>query len=181
MSELRERKYERWFRAADVDGDGAVTRQDTVLMSERYAEARGLAPDSPQAHAINELMHRFWSFVVAPADTDQDDKVTLEEMTRAFTETFADRVHYPEQLAPIADRYFELADADRDGVISLAEFTHIFATTGRAPADECAEVFEQLDLDASRGLSRAEYHRAVGEFFYGDDPESPANHLFGRL
>ncbi|MEU6819354.1 hypothetical protein ABZ921_01905 [Streptomyces atriruber] len=49
MGELRTRKYERWLRAADVDGDSAITRQGVVTMSERYVRARGIAPDSPQA------------------------------------------------------------------------------------------------------------------------------------
>ncbi len=42
-------------------------------------------------------------------------------------------------------------------------------------------MFNALDLDASGALSRAEYHKATSEFFYGDDPDSPANHIFGHL
>ncbi|MFF3445237.1 EF-hand domain-containing protein [Streptosporangium sp. NPDC002721] len=79
------------------------------------------------------------------------------------------------------ERWFRAADVDGDGAISLTEFTRIFGSTGRAGDDECAEVFNALDLDASGALSRAEYHKAASEFFYGDDPGSPANHIFGRL
>ncbi|MEV0621775.1 EF-hand domain-containing protein [Nonomuraea sp. NPDC050404] len=181
MNELRKRKYERWFHAADVNGDGAITRQDVVTMSERYIQARGIPPDSPQARQMHETMHRFWEFVIAPADADKDDMVTTAELTQAFAATFADRARYPEELAPVADLFFDLADGDADGAISLTEFTHIFGSTGRASDDECAEVFNTLDLDASGALSRAEYHKAASEFFYGDDPGSPANHIFGRL
>ncbi|MEV7196249.1 EF-hand domain-containing protein [Streptomyces sp. NPDC093510] len=181
MSELRTRKYERWFRAADVDGDGAITRQDVVEMSGRYVQARGLLPDSPQARQMYETMHSFWESVIAPADADKDDRVTSAEVTQAFAATFTDRTHYPEELAPVADRFFDLADSDGDGAISRTEFTHIFGSTGRAADDECAAVFNALDLDASGALSRSEYHKAVSEFFYGDDLDSPANHIFGRL
>lgn len=181
MNELRKRKYERWFRAADVDGDGAITRQDVVLMSERYVRARGIGPDSPQAQQMYETMRRFWETVIAPVDTDKDDRVTSAEMTQAFAAMFADRAHYPEELAPVADHFFDLADSDGDGAISLIEFTHIFGSTGRAGDDECAEVFNALDLDGSGTLSRDEYHRAAAEFFYGENPDAPANHLFGRL
>ncbi|WP_369211577.1 EF-hand domain-containing protein [Streptomyces flavofungini] len=181
MNELRQRKYERWFRGADVDGDGAITRQDVVMMSERYVEARGLPPDSPQARQMHETLHRFWESVIAPADADKDDRVTSEELTQAFAACFTDRAHYPEELAPVADHFLDLADTDGDDAISLGEFTHIFGSTGRAADEECAEVFNALDLDASGFLSRAEYHRAVSEFFYGDDSSSPASHIFGRL
>ncbi|WP_055565303.1 EF-hand domain-containing protein [Streptomyces atriruber] len=181
MNELRKRKYERWFRAADVDGDGAITRQDVVIMSERCLQARGIPPDSPQGMQMHETMNRFWESVIAPSDSDKDDRVTSAELTEAFAVTFADRARYAEELAPVADRFFDLADGDGDGAISLTEFTHIFGSTGRAADEECAEVFDALDLDASGALSRAEYHEAASEFFYGDDPGSPANHLFGRL
>ncbi|MEV8315818.1 EF-hand domain-containing protein [Streptomyces sp. NPDC059900] len=181
MNELRKRKYERWFHAADVDDDGAITRQDVVIMSDRYLQARGIAAGTPQARMMHDTMDQFWESVIAPADADKDDRVTLAEATRAFDVTFADRARYMEELAPVADRFFDLADADGDGSISLAEFTDIFGSTGRAPDAECAEVFNALDLDDSGALSRAEYHKAASEFFYGDDPDSPAVHLFGRL
>jgi Ca2+-binding EF-hand superfamily protein len=181
MDELRQRKYERWFHGADVDGDGAITRQDVVLMSERYLRARDVAPDSAQARRMHDTMRHFWDSVIAPADTDKDDRVTSAEAVRAFTAAFADRARYPEELAPVADRFFDLADADGDDAISRAEFTHIFGSTGRAADDECAAVFDALDLDGSGALSRTEYHRAASEFFYGNDPDAPANHLFGRL
>ncbi|GAA2331651.1 EF-hand domain-containing protein [Streptomyces kunmingensis] len=181
MDELRKRKYERWFRAADVDGDDAITRQDVVMMSERYLQARGILPDSSQARQMHETMTRFWESVIAPGDADKDGRVTSAEVTQVFAATFTDRGRYPEELAPVADNFFDLADSNGDDAISRTEFTHIFGSTGRAADAECAEVFNALDLDASGALSRAEYHKAASEFFYGDDPESPANHLFGRL
>ncbi|WP_221358899.1 EF-hand domain-containing protein [Streptomyces beigongshangae] len=181
MDELRTRKYRRWFDAADVDGDSAITRQDVVMMSERYVRARGIAADSPQAQRMYDTMNGFWESVIAPADADKDGRVTSAELTRAFAATFTDRARYPEELAPIADRFFDLADGDGDDSLSRTEFTHIFGSTGRATDAECAEVFDALDLDSSGALSRSEYHRAVSEFFYGNAPDSPANHMFGRL
>lgn len=129
----------------------------------------GVGENSPGLHVAfghhDDVLPRYRAVAVdvcgaepplAPADADKDDRVTLTELTRAFDVTFADRSRYPEELAPVADRFF----AD----------------------DECAEVFNALDLDASGALSRSEYHKAVSaEFFYGDDPGSPANHIFGRL
>ncbi|WP_314616086.1 hypothetical protein [Streptomyces stackebrandtii] len=38
-----------------------------------------------------------------------------------------------------------------------------------------------MDRDGSGALDRAEFHRALTEFFYGNDPDAPANHLFGRI
>ncbi len=71
-------------------------------------------------------------------------------------------------------RFFDAADADGDGVITLPEFTHIFGATAGASEAVCAATFTQLDLDTSGGLSRAEYLKAVTAYFYGVDPTSPA-------
>jgi hypothetical protein len=48
-------------------------------------------------------------------------------------------------------------------------------------SEDCAAVFDALDRDSSGGLDRAEFHQALAEFFYGDDPDAAAAHLFGRV
>jgi Ca2+-binding EF-hand superfamily protein len=159
---VRDLKYRQWFRSADVDGDGVITRRDVRLMGERYVAARDAAQQAATAHRLVEGLEAFWTSVIAPMDQDGDGKVDLREMTEA-------------------DCYFDLIDLDGDDRIDLKEFTEIFSLTGNVSSQDCAAVFGALDLDGSGGLDRAEYHRAVAEFFFGDDPDAPAVHLFGRI
>jgi Ca2+-binding EF-hand superfamily protein len=181
MSDLQQRKYRQWFHALDVDGDGTLTRRDTTLASERYIAAQGVEPDSRTARRLNDLMDSFWVQVIALFDRDGDGCVDLKEMTAGFQQALDNPARYPDQIQPIADHYFDLADIDSNDKINLQEFTQIFGVAGRVSDEDCADVFRQLDLDGSDALSRSEYHRAVIEFFYGDDPDAPTNHLFGRL
>ncbi|MFJ8939809.1 EF-hand domain-containing protein [Streptomyces sp. NPDC102365] len=70
---------------------------------------------------------------------------------------------------------------DADGKIDQAEFQQMFDSVAGVPGEDCATVFAALDRDGSGGLDRAEFHQALTEFFYGSDPDAPANHLFGRV
>jgi len=181
MTGVRDLKYRQWFKGADVDGDGVITRQDVRLMGERYIAARGAAPESGTARRLTEGLDAFWANVIAPMDQDGDGKVDLREMTEGFRRALADPALYPQQVGPVGDCYFDLVDLDGDDRVDQAEFGEIFGLAGNVTREDCAAVFHALDLDGSGGLNRAEFHQALAEFFYGDDPDAPAAHLFGRI
>lgn len=181
MTGVCDLKYRQWFKGADVDGDGVITRQDVRLMGERYVAARGVAPESATARQLTEGLDAFWANVIAPMDQDGDGKVDLREMTAGFRRALADPALYPQQVGPVADCYFDLVDLDGDNRVDRAEFGEIFRHAGNVSSQDCAAVFDALDLDGSGVLDRAEFHRALVEFFYGDDPHAPASHLFGRI
>ncbi|MFF8594841.1 EF-hand domain-containing protein [Streptomyces sp. NPDC015220] len=181
MTALQDLKYGQWFRGADVDGDGFITRRDVRAMSERYIAARDAAPDSATARRLIEGMDGFWTNVIAPMDQDGDGKVDLREMTEGFRSVLTDPALYPQQIAPVTNCFFDLVDLNADGKIDQAEFQQMFDSVAGVPAEDCATVFAALDRDGSGGLDRAEFHQALTEFFYGNDPDAPANHLFGRV
>jgi Ca2+-binding EF-hand superfamily protein len=181
MTMLQELKFRQWFRGADVDGNGFITQRDVRLMSERYIAARGAAADPVTAQRLTERMDAFWSDVIAPMDQDGDGKVDLREMTEGFRRALTDPALYPQQIEPVADCFLDLSDLDEDGKMEQVEFRQIFGSAADVSHEDCAAVFAALDLDGSGKLDRAEFHKAVVEFFYGDNPDAPANHLFGRL
>jgi len=124
-------------------------------------------------------MDQFWSNVIAPMDQDGDGKVDVREMTEGFKRVLTDRALYPQQIEPVSNCFFDLVDLNGDGEIDQAEFQQMFDSVAAVPGDHCAAVFAALDLDHSGGLDRDEFHQALEEFFYGNDPEAPANHIFG--
>lgn len=167
------------FRGADVDGFS--TQRDVRMMSERYLAARGTAPDSATGRLLTEGMDGFWTNVIAPKDQDGDGKVDLREMTEGFRRVLTDPALYPERIEPVTNCFFDLVDLNGDGKIDQAEFQQMFDSVVGVLGEDCAAVFAALDPDCSVALDRAEFHKAVTEFFYGNDPNAPANHLFGRV
>ncbi|WP_103349580.1 EF-hand domain-containing protein [Amycolatopsis sp. CA-128772] len=181
MTEIRDLKYRQWFKGADVDGDGSITRHDVRLMGERYIAARGTGQQIATARQLTEGLDAFWATVIAPMDQDGDGKVDLREMTEGFRRALADPALYAQQVGPVADCYFDLIDLDGDDRVDQAEFAEIFGQAGNVSQEDCAAVFTALDLDGSGGMDRAEFHQALTEFFYGEDPNAPAAHLFGKI
>ncbi|MGW7262280.1 EF-hand domain-containing protein [Streptomyces sp. NPDC054842] len=181
MTALQDLKYRQWFRGADVDGDGFITQQDVRRMSERYIVARGTAPDSATARRLTEGMDGFWTNVIAPMDQDGDGKVDLREMSEGFKRVLIDPALYPEQIEPVSNCFFDLVDLNGDDKIDQAEFQQMFDAVAGVPGEDCAAVFAALDGDGSGALDRAEFHQALTEFFYGNERDAPANHLFGRI
>jgi Ca2+-binding EF-hand superfamily protein len=181
MSALRLQKYRQWFLSADVDGDNVLTRQDTIHFADRYITLRGARADSPEAQRLRDMMEGFWVNVIAPFDHDGDGQVDSDEVVTGCERVLLASEGYSKQLEPIAEQYFQIADIDGDGKIDLQEFKQIFMAVGRGSDADCAEVFRRLDTDCSGALSRREYHRALEEFFYSDDPNAPGNQLFGPL
>ncbi|WCD83708.1 hypothetical protein KPP03845_100027 [Streptomyces xanthophaeus] len=181
MTALLDRKYGQWFRGADVDGDGFITQRDVRMMSERYIAARPTTPAPETARLLTEGMDAFWTNVIAPMDQDGDGKVDLREMTEGFRTVLTDPALYPEQIEPVTNCFFDLVDLNTDGKIDQAEFQQMFDAVAGVPGEDCAAVFAALDRDGSGALDRTEFHQALTEFFYGNDPNAPANHLFGRI
>ncbi|MGW6718016.1 EF-hand domain-containing protein [Streptomyces sp. NPDC054995] len=181
MTALQDLKCGQWFRGADVDGDGFITQQDVRMMSERYVAARRTTPDSPAAHLLTQGMDGFWTNVIAPMDQDGDGKVDLREMTEGFKRVLTEPALYPEQIEPVTNCFFDLVDLNGDGRIDQAEFQQMFDAVAGVPGEDCAAVFAALDRDGSGALDRAEFHQALTEFFYGNNPNAPANHLFGKV
>ncbi|WP_329438790.1 EF-hand domain-containing protein [Streptomyces sp. NBC_01426] len=181
MTALQDLKYGQWFRGADVDGDGFITQRDVRNMSERYIAARGATPDSATTHQLTEGMDGFWTNVIAPMDQDGDGKVDLREMTEGFKRVLTDPALYPEQIEPVTNCFFDLVDLNADGKIDQAEFQQMFDAVAGVPVEDGAAAFAALDRDGSGALDRAEFHQALTEFFYGNNPDAPANHLFGKV
>lgn len=181
VTTLQNLKYAQWFKGADIDSDGFITQHDVRMMSQRYITARGTAPDSAPARLLTEGMDGFWKNVIAPMDQDGDGKVDLREMTEGFRRALTDPTLYPQQVEPVTDCFFDLVDLNADGKIDQAEFQQMFDAVAAVPGEDCAAVFAALDRDNSGALDRTEFHQAVTEFFYGNDPNAPANHLFGRI
>ncbi|WP_030593475.1 EF-hand domain-containing protein [Streptomyces globisporus] len=181
MTDLRDLKYSQWFKGADVDGDGFITRQDVLQMGKRFSDARGDAAQSATGRRLTEELETFWNQVIAPMDQDGDGQVDLQEMTAGFRRALTDPNLYQQQIQLVADCFFDLIDLDGNGKIDQSEFGQIFGLAGNIPIEDCAPVFAALDRDGSGALDRSEFHQALTEFFYGNDPDASANHLFGKI
>ncbi|MFC5290254.1 EF-hand domain-containing protein [Actinokineospora guangxiensis] len=173
-SRLQRGKVSAVFRSMDGDGDGYLTEADFRSITERWAELRGSTPaDHDRVAAI---MLGWWTALAEVADTDHDDRVTVEEVM-----TLVDRL--PAMLGSVtatASALFDAADANRDDLISATEYRALIEAWSGRRADTDA-VFDILDDDADGHLSREDFTELWTQFWAGDDPAAPGNWVFGRF
>ncbi|MFI9552758.1 EF-hand domain-containing protein [Nonomuraea endophytica] len=182
MGELRERKLRRLFDAIDTDGNGVITRHDLTLLSARYISELGLEPGQPQAERTTAVTERFWDQLIAPMDADGSGEVTPAELHAALEHLLlGDRAAYAATIRASNDVYFDLCDTDGSGQISEREFVRLMSTTCGIPAGDAARTFRSLIPAGQETMTRENWHQAMLAFFYDEDPDAPANNLFGQL
>ena len=175
-SELQRRKTELVFAAMDVDLDGFLVRDDFAALAARWTVNRGLAPGSPAAARLSEIMMGWWEILLATSDADRDGKVTLDEVLVVVDQLAT--VTAP--VVATATAMFEAIDADGDRRISAAEYRELIETWNGAPTDT-DDVFALLDPDGDGYLSEEEFVLLWTEFWAGDNPNAAGTWVFGRF
>ena len=174
-------KIEQGFDQLDVNGNGVLTEDDHIEMGRRVAESLGHAEDSPEAGRIIDAYTTIWREVHLPFVPAGGSGIPREQFV-ASTRALAGNPEVARAaLGGIAETYLRIADLDRDGRISPAEF--LAFQRGHFPElteESAAEAFGHLDTDGDGTLSPAEFTDAVIEFWTSADPEAPGNWWMGR-
>ncbi|QYN20805.1 EF-hand domain-containing protein [Amycolatopsis sp. DSM 110486] len=175
-SELQRRKISTVFGAMDVDGDGFLTEADFQALTDRWTKARGLAPGSPQAARLSEIMMGWWTTLLAASDIDRDEKVTLDEVL-LVVDQLGDM---PDSVSGTAAAMFEAIDENGDERISREEYRRLIETWN-GTATDTDTVFPVLDLNGDGYLTADEFTEHWLEFWAGDNADAPGTWVFGRF
>jgi juvenile hormone diol kinase len=171
---LAELKRAHLFHLLDLDGNGFIERADFDHVVQKYAQFAGWGPDSKLYEAYRGYVMGVWDALSAGADTDHSGSVSPTE----FIALFSQLESFPDQVAEMATRAFDVLDRDGDGTISLEEYRAFREAYGVDNAD-AAEHFARLDANNDSLISRAEFTVLMKDFFLSDDPEAPGSLLFG--
>lgn len=158
------------------DTDGFLAREDFAALAARWTVHRGVAPDSTEAARLTTIMMGWGAMLLAAADLDRDERVTLDEVLLVVDRLAADTT----PVATTAAAVFEAIDADGDRRITAAEYRELIETWNGVPTDTGA-VFALLDLDGDGHLSEEEFVALWTEFWAGDNPNAAGTRVFGRF
>ncbi|MFF6793704.1 EF-hand domain-containing protein [Streptomyces filamentosus] len=174
-------KIEQGFDQLDVDGSGVLTEEDHVEMGRRVASSLGHAEGSPEEERIIGAYTAIWREVHLPFLPAGSRGIPKDRFV-ASTRTLADDPEAARAaLGGIAETYLQIADLDKDGRISPAEF--LAFQRGHFPGlteESAAEAFGHLDTDGDGVLSPDEFTSAVIEFWTSSDPAATGNWWMGR-
>lgn len=183
LTELQRRKLRLRFALLDTDGDGSLSREDFELVTLRVCAAFGHLPGSADYDRVLGAYLKVWERLCAELEHDPYEGCSMPEFLDACDRALlAPAVSDLPQLhdLDLVDLVFDIADADQNGVIDLAEFTawmHAYGVGARATV----EAFDLLDSDHDGVLSRDEMMQAAEEFYSAVDPLVAGNWLFGPL
>ena len=168
------------FDLLDADGDGRLTEQDYVLMGERAACALGYPKGGEQRCQLVEAYATIWREVHLPHTTRADAAITKDEFIRATAALADDPDTAAATLGALADKYFEVTDLDGNGVLDPREYEVFLTSLFPAIAQrDIEEAFDYLDRNRDGVLSRAEFSRAVIEYWTSSDPDAVGNWALG--
>lgn len=177
LSELQTRKLTALFHHHDMDHDGVLAKADYEQFVNRFCEIQNYPPGSPEYQAMYTQTMAAWEHVRAVADTDHDDRVSLEEHLASYAVTLGDEALYNRLVIEYAQSMLALWDRDGDGRLSGTEYVSLFGCYG-VEEGAAREAFQHLDRDGDGYLTIEELMRAAKEF-YGDDPDAPGNWVLG--
>jgi Ca2+-binding EF-hand superfamily protein len=178
LSDLQTRKLTRYFAVYDVDDNGSIARPDFERVVENVRMLHGVSGESAAYRALRDGYMRHWDALRGSADVDHDGEVDLDEWLGYWDAVLADDARYHAEVASVADRLFEIFDHDDDGVLGADEFCNFYGVHGLNSA-LARQVFLDLDADGDGRVTRTELMDMAHEFYRGDDPDAPANRLFG--
>lgn len=178
VTPLRRRKLARLFTLYDVDRNGFIEQTDFELIAHKTALAMNHQPGSPAYNTLHNQYMAGWIRLAQLGDVDNDRRLTLEEYCAAYDKMLAQPAQFTAMMMGIVSTIIMLLDTDKDGKVSVPEYTAYLMAWGTA-ATEIAETFHQLDRDRDGYLIADELRQNAEEFFFSEDPAARGNWLVG--
>ncbi len=176
FSSLQKAKLRKLFDLYDHDRNGFVEKKDFDKVVMALAQARSLAPDSPQYEQLESSFLKVWRGLRNQADRNRDERISFEEMVTYSLDVMANPERFRSEVLDLGGLLFDLLDADLDGQISLEEYQEF----GRCLGFEARpQTFARLGDGQS--LSRPKMLERLREFYFSHDETVAGNELFGSL
>lgn len=181
LTELQQKKQQRFFGLLDSNRDGFVERKDFEAVAENLCIIQGIEMDTASYGRMEEVSEKLWIDIREYIDTSRDDRCSAEEWIKFTDEQIVncDEAWYDNYFDSVVTGLFSLFDANGDGLISDMEYMQIFISFRIEPR-HAATCFRRLDLNNDGYLNRDDLSNAVKEFFRSDDPKVDGNWLFGN-
>ncbi|MER5933914.1 EF-hand domain-containing protein [Streptomyces sp. NPDC002054] len=178
-TDLRTRKFDRFFDLLDTDGNGFIEPQDWTRTADAFLRSFDHAEESPQAKALHQAYELVHQRICSAMDTDGDGRVSRQEFHAGLHRHVADPALLDRTFRPALDAEFDTADINEDGVLGGAEIQRVWDAWGMSTAD-AETATRYMDQDGDGRISRDEYYTAWREYLISEDPNAPGSFLLGH-
>lgn len=178
LTDLQKRKLTKLFSMYDSDYTGRLVKADFELMFKKLSDLRNWSLRSPRCLVLQDKLMRKWQGLEQKADTARNNQVSRAEWLAYYDELLADPKTCSAEIASLMDLIFDVFDQDEDGKVNQEEWGQLLAAFNQSPV-YAPLVFPSLDADQDGWLTKAELLQLFQDFCYSDDPNNPANGMFG--
>jgi hypothetical protein len=178
LTDLQKRKLTKLFSMYDSDYTGVLVKKDFELMFKKLSTFRDWSKRSPRCLVLEDTLMRKWQGLEQKADTHHNDEVSIDEWLAYYDEVLADDQACSEVVASLIELIVDVFDRDEDSKVNQADWGHLLAAFNESPV-YAPLVFPALDHDQDGWLTKDEIRNLFKRFCAGDDPNDPANHMFG--
>jgi Ca2+-binding EF-hand superfamily protein len=188
LSEFQKKKVDRLFETFDRNGDGHVTYEDWYDSAAEAALDLYPSKEEAQHYLKNGLeadLRPWWDFLTQ-LDRNADGLISAEEFRDGYENVFVQDIKGLSGVCRnVVGAWFDLGDANGDGVLSRDEFVRLWTLASRQTPEASARVFEQFTADVDTGgdkfLTRERYQGLFLDYLVGDDPDSASSGALGEL
>ena len=178
LTDLQKRKLTKLFSMYDSDYTGTLVKDDFELMFKKLSTLRNWSRRSPRCIVLQDTLMRKWQGLAKKADTSHNKQVSRAEWLAYYDEVLADPKACSEEVASLMELIFDVFDQDEDGKVNQEEWGQLLAAFNESPV-YASLIFPSLDRDQDGWLTKAEILQLFQSFCYSDDPNEPANSMFG--
>ncbi|MGF1460518.1 MAG: EF-hand domain-containing protein [Leptolyngbyaceae cyanobacterium] len=178
LTDLQKRKLTKLFSMYDSDYTGNLVKNDFELMFKKLSTLRDWSKRSPRCIVLEDKLMRKWQGLEKKADTHDNDQVSIDEWLAYYEDVLQDDKACSELVTELIELVFDVFDQDEDGKISQAEWGQLLAAFNESPV-YAPSIFPTLDTDQDGWLTKEETRNLFRAFCTSDDPNEPANGMFG--
>ncbi|CAH1788357.1 unnamed protein product [Owenia fusiformis] len=184
LSEFQKKKIMRVFDMFyDISNDKIIEWKDFTMAIKKISDIHEWPKGGAQQENAMQTLKLIWEGLKKYADDNQDDKVTVEEWFKMWTECLKASKEMSD-LPPWQVKYmnfmFDVNDTSGDDLIDVNEYTTVYTDYG-IPKEQCVEAFNTFSDNGKVKITRTEFGKLWAEYFLSDDRSAKGNFLFGPL
>jgi Ca2+-binding EF-hand superfamily protein len=183
LTEFQEKKINHLFGIYDQHNNGYLQKGDFLELAGKICMKMEYMPGSRHHDGLISKTTRLWDKLMAYF-AEANIEVIYPKDWKQFIEDEIITARTEEVLDAYADMLigfvFDLFDENNDGYISIHEYKIMFEIF-EIKDSSIEEVFNDMDLNKDRRLSKYEMVRAIEDFLTSNDPSAKGNRIFGEL
>ncbi len=174
VSDFQKRKIAHIFNLFDHDHDGFIQRSDFIVHGEKYAHYIGVPTEKFVAKQLWS-----WGLVQMHAELDEQGRMSRAQHQLAFSRLIAEKAGMlTEYLWDYLHIIWSSINKKNHEGLNVDEFIGVMFSDD---VEQGKEVFQLLDFESTGYLSQQALFGHWLNFFWGTDPNSPSQWIFGKF